>query len=396
MRRLKLYPNAMGWGLPAPAATTNRPSSDGRALQARPGQFRDVPGARPQTQATLPRETSGLRTFLRSLLALLTLTCSAQLPAQTFRFPTGNHALLEPGGDEKFLAPTPGHDSSAGGFGCVRSGNRQMHEGIDILPLHHDRRGEPTDAVLAAADGDVAYVNQRPALSNYGNYVIVRHRIDRLDVFTLYAHLASIAAEMKAGARVKAGDTLGRMGRTTNTRTSIAKDRAHLHFEINLLVNEHFSRWIAAQDPEARNDHGPWNGRNLLGLDPGEILRLQAAAGGHFNLLDYIRNRHALFRVLVPQTSFPWLHRYPALIRRNPTAEREGIAAYELAMDYNGVPVQAIPRARSEIQGAPGLRLLSVDEEEQRRHPCRKLVFKQGQAWVLTAHGKELLSLLTY
>lgn len=334
--------------------------------------------------------------FLGLALSWAALAPAPSALAQPFHFPTANHSLLEPGGETQFFAPTPGHDWTAGGFGCVRSGISQMHEGVDILAQHHDRRGEPTDPVLAAADGEVAYVNQRPALSNYGNYIVIRHRIERLEIFTLYAHLASIGAEVRPGNRVKTGEPIGRVGRTTNTRSPIGKDRAHLHFEIDLFVNDHFSRWLQSQDSEARNDHGVWNGRNLLGLDPAEVFKAQAVAGGKFSLLDYVRSRKALCRVWVDRTSFPWLHRYPALIRRNPIAEREGIAGYELALDFNGVPFQAIPRGSSEIQGGPGPRLLSVDEAEQRRHPCRKLVFKQGQAWVLTAHGKELLSLLTH
>lgn len=270
-----------------------------------------------------------------------------------------------------------------------------MHEGIDILATQRDRRGEPSDDVTASADGEVAYVSRRPALSNYGNYVVLRHRLEGLEVFTLYAHLASIAAEVKPGVRIGAGERLGVMGRSTNTRSPITKDRAHLHFEIDLLLNERFSAWLKKREPDVRDDHGPWNGRNLAGLDPAEILRSETTSGNRFSLLDYLRNRPALCRVLVPDTSFPWLRRYAPLVRRNVTAEREGAVAYELSLDFNGVPFQAIPRARSEIKGPLAVRLLSVDEQVQRDHPCRKLVFKRGQAWTLTAKGSELIDLLT-
>lgn len=36
------------------------------------------------------------------------------------------------------------------------------------------------------------------------------------------------------------------LGRTTNTRESITKDRAHCHFEINLVVNDRYAQWHAA------------------------------------------------------------------------------------------------------------------------------------------------------
>jgi hypothetical protein len=334
-------------------------------------------------------------TVLATLTPLLTPCPGSMAQSATFRFPTPNRALLEPGGGPRFLAPTPGKSWTAGGFGCVRSEGSQMHEGIDILATQRDRRGEPSDVVTASAEGEVAYVSRRPALSNYGNYVVLRHRLDGLEVFTLYAHLATIAANVKSGVRIGAGERVGVMGRSTNTRSPIAKDRAHLHFEVDLLLNERFPVWLKKREPDVRDDHGPWNGRNLAGLDPADILRRQAASGNRFSLLEYLRNRPALCRVLVPDASFPWLRRYAPLVRRNAIAEREGVVAHEMALDYNGVPFEAIPRSRSEIKGPLAVRLLSVDEQVQRDHPCRKLVFKRGQSWTLTAKGRELIDLLT-
>ncbi|MGE3308596.1 MAG: M23 family metallopeptidase [Limisphaerales bacterium] len=271
-----------------------------------------------------------------------------------------------------------------------------MHEGVDILSLKKDARGEPTDPVRASASGTVAYVNRRPGLSNYGIYVVLRHRIEGLEVFTVYAHLREARSHLKAGTRVRAGETLGVVGRTTNTRTPIAKYRAHLHFEIGLFVNDNFPAWLKKQEPGTRDDHGAWNGRNLLGLDPAEIFRLQEKAGAAFSLLAHLRNQTEMCRVLVADTTFPWLKRYPALIRRNATAERNGIVAYEVSLNYNGVPFRLVPRSRAEIKGTVATRILDVDEAEFARHRCRKLIFKKGQSWILTARGQSLVQLLTH
>lgn len=274
-----------------------------------------------------------------------------------------------------------------------------MHEGIDILAVHRDRRGEPLDEVRAAAAGAVAYINRKAGLSNYGIYVVLQHQIEGLDVYTLYAHLREARADLAPGARLRSGEPIGIMGRTANTASSIGRDRAHVHFEVDLLVNDRFPAWLKSDDPKARNDHGPWNGRNLLGINAAELLRADASkpAAPAFSLLQYLRTRPELFRVLVPETSFPWLRRYPRLIRRNPIAEAEGIVAYEVSFDFNGVPFRLIPRARRELAtplSSP--RLLAVDEAVYRQHPCRKLVVKRGSVWTLTARGKELLSLLVY
>lgn len=351
---------------------------------------------RPAPRASL-RPGPALRIALTLALAALSFPVS-RVGAQAFILPTDNRALLEAGneGAPRFFAPTPGRSWTAGQFGCVRSDGGQMHEGIDILATRRDRRGEPLDEVRAAAAGEVAYVSRKAALSNYGIYLVLRHRIEGLEVFTLYAHLREVRSDLAPGRPVRAGEKVGIMGRTANTASSIGKDRAHLHFEVDFLVNERFSTWLRQQDPKARDDHGPWNGRNLLGLDPAEIFRRQRDEGSRFSLLALVRNRTPLARVLIADTRFPWLRRNPMLIRRNPVAEKEGIVAFEAHLDYNGVPFRLIPRSKSEISGPVSTRLLEVDAVEYRRHPCRRLVFQQGQRWVLTAKGRELLDLLTH
>ena len=104
----------------------------------------------------------------------------AILLAQTpFQFPTANHALYDPGDELKFFAPTaPDKPWTTGSFGCVRTDGRQMHEGLDIRCLQRDRHGEPTDPVIATADGTVVYISTKPALSNYGKYIVIRHIVE--------------------------------------------------------------------------------------------------------------------------------------------------------------------------------------------------------------------------
>jgi septal ring factor EnvC (AmiA/AmiB activator) len=85
---------------------------------------------------------------------------------------------------------------------------RVMHEGLDIRCLQRDKRGEATDPVLATADGTVVYTSTKPALSNYGNYVVLRHQVEGLEIYSLYAHLSAIAPGLKVGQSVKAGQTL--------------------------------------------------------------------------------------------------------------------------------------------------------------------------------------------
>ncbi len=324
---------------------------------------------------------------------LVSMACPAA--EQPFQLPTANRALFEPGGGDRFFVGTVGKSWESGCFGCVRSDGWQMHEGLDIRCLQRDKRGEPTDPVMATADGDVAYVNSKPSLSNYGNYVVLRHRIEGLEIYSLYAHLSEIRSGLKIGQPVRAGETIATMGHTSNTREQISKERAHVHFELDFQVSDHFAAWFKRTSPRERNDHGNWNGQNMLGIDPRLVFLAEHEQGSKFSLLNFVRNQTELCRVVVRKTSFPWLRRYPQLIRPNPTAQKEGVAGYEIALNYNGLPYELIPRAASELKSKSKYRVLSVNEAEYHKNPCRKLVVQKGSRWQLTTRGTNLLDLLT-
>jgi len=318
------------------------------------------------------------------------------LAAQPFQLPTANHALFEKGAEERFFVGTVGKPWTSGCFGCVRTEGRQMHEGLDIRCLQRDKRGEPTDPIMATTDGTVAYINARPSLSNYGNYIVLRHLVSGIEIYSSYAHLREIRPGLKVGQTVKAGETIATMGRTANTRQGISKDRAHVHFELSLFVNDRFPAWYKKTFPGQRNDHGAWNGQNLVGVDPRLVLLQQRKSGVKFDLLRFIQSQTELCRVVVRAKDFPWLKRYPALVHPNPRAAKEGIAGYEVALNFNAVAFELIPRAASEIRGKGKFQLLSVNEAEQLKNPCRKLVTQRGKQWELTSRGINALELLTY
>ena len=326
-------------------------------------------------------------------LATVVLSSAVVLAQSPFQFPTANHALFEPGQELKFFAPTaPDKPWTSGSFGCVRSDGWQMHEGLDILHLQTDRHGEPTDPVMATADGTVVYVSIKAALSNYGKYIVIRHLVEGLEIYSLYAHLSEVQSGIAAGTPVKAGEVIATMGRTSNTSETINKERAHCHFELNLFVSENFGAWYRKNNPGERNDHGIWNGQNLNGLDPREILL--AERNGGFSLLNFLRSQTELCRVLVRSTSFPYLRRYAPLVLKNPRAEQAGVAGYEVALNYNGVAFALLPRAASEIRGTGRFQLVSVNEGEYHAHPCRRLVVEHGGHWQLTDRGVRELELL--
>ena len=339
---------------------------------------------------------STVRRAIRYALASPLLVCTSLLAQEPFQFPTANHYLYERGSELKFFAPTaPDKPWTSGSFGCVRNDGQRLHEGLDILHLQTNRLGEPADPVMAAADGMVVYVNLKPSLSNYGNYVVIRHIVEGMEIYSLSAHLSAVQPGIVVGRSVKQGEVIATMGCTSNAEV-ITKDRAHVHFELNVLVNDNFAAWFKTASPGERNDHGEWNGQNLNGLDPRAILLTEHNPVTKFSLLNFIRSQTELCRVLVRATNFPYLKRYPMLVLKNPIAEKQGVAGYEIALNLNGVAFALMPRAESEIKSRAKFQLLSVNETEEKSNPCRHLVVQRNGRWELANEGLREVELLTY
>lgn len=334
---------------------------------------------------------SSIRIFCWAIGIAIGLTASGQ----PFQLPTANHAIFEKGGEERYFVPTTGKTWVTGTFGCVRSDGWQMHEGLDIKCMQRDRHGEPTDPVMATADGVVVYINNRPALSNYGRYIVLRHKVDGMEIYSLYAHLSEVRSGLNIGQPVRSGEVIAIMGRTSNTGERISKERAHVHFELNLFYTDHFSLWYKRHFPNERNDHGNFNGQNLVGIDSRLIFLEERQEGARFNLLNWIQRRTELCRVLVRQTDFSWVRRYPMLVK-NVGQLREPIAGYEIALDYNGLPFELIPRGASQFKSPARYQLVSVNAAEYAKNPARRLVKQRGSRWELGNNGLSLLDLLTY
>src|SRR5215813_5855387 len=81
-------------------------------------------------------------------------------------------------------------DPKSTGGGIVYT---RFHEGIDIRSVHRDANNERLDEVRAIADGEVVHVSLAPGYSNYGKYVVIEHRWNGSNYYSLYGHISSIA-----------------------------------------------------------------------------------------------------------------------------------------------------------------------------------------------------------
>ena len=305
-------------------------------------------------------------------------------------WPTPNRAWAQGKSSEAWVQPTVSGDPASGLFGCVRSNGAQFHEGIDIRPVARDARGEPADLVFAAMDGVVRHVNHAPGNSNYGRYIVLEHPGATPAVYTLYAHLAKIEPGIAAGVTVTRGQALATMGRSEGS-TAIPKDRAHLHFEIGLMVTRDFQSWYQWKKFGSPNEQGRWNGMNLMGIDPNDFLRAwQLRMVDSFQ--QYFDGMRGVVRVRVATSRVPdFITRYPALLRKPLPAGP--VAGWEIECNSTGLPIAWTPLGPVDVMGLRpnSAQIVSVEAAILRADRCKSLAKPRGSGYV---PGSDLTTML--
>lgn len=315
-----------------------------------------------------------------------------------FRTPTAQTNLLATNSLAVFM-PTAPDKAGSGLYDSSRmrvSGGRVLpafHEGIDIAALQRDRAGRALDSVCAAAAGEVAYISRHAGNSNYGIYVVLRHPDEVGEIYSLYAHLASVRSGLAPGMAVAAGDVLGVMGNTPASIVPVA--RAHLHFEAGTILNARFAEWFRTL--KTPPDHGAYHGWNLAGIDPVAVYRAQAREGG-FSMKEYLLAEPAAFTLLVNgRAPGDYFRRYPDLWLSGMPVE--SVRACAIQMSVGGVPLRARPATGEELArlGGKPVRIEAVDEKVLGRNSRRLIVRDSGPGgWKLSAAGEQWLDILQY
>lgn len=287
-------------------------------------------------------------------LATLCATVWAQPQNLVFRLPTDNETLFTTGGDDYYVyvdrvfEGVKSNPWQGGTYGMVRNPFRpspgapvmfsRLHEGIDVKPIYRDGRGEPQDDVRPIAPGRVVHASSNPRHSNYGRYVVVSHQVPEGTIYSLYAHLAAV--ECSVGDRVSTASVLGRLG---YSGVGLNKTRAHLHLEIGLMINSRFADFYTGE-----NKHGHFNGMNLVGFNPTDVL-MHCRNGQPFSLSAYFAQLKEHYRVAVPCVgTMDILRRHPFLYKGSRTATSRP-RSLEIAFTAEGVPIGIYPAAR-EVQ----------------------------------------------
>ncbi len=278
-----------------------------------------------------------------------------------------------------------------GKYGFVRSPVKSLgevlymrfHEGVDIRPTRRDASGNPLDLVWSAAPGVVVHVNPVTRHSSYGKYVVVEHSCDDGRYYSLYAHLKRALVEI--GQPVRAGSTLGELG---YTGPGLNRERAHLHFEINLVLDQQFDAWYAITEPTG-NPHGIYNGLNLAGIPVADYLLAQRASPG-LTIQDFLTKQSTYYRVTVPKVGsrMDILREYRWLLKENAADTN----AWEIAFSGSGVPL-AIRGAETTSSGPE---LIWVDPSPHpHTYKTRKRLTGSKDNARLTGSGKRYVNLVT-
>lgn len=114
-------------------------------------------------------------------------------------------------------------------FNDNQSDERNIHIGLDLW-------APANTAVFAAFDGEIHSFAFNQGKGNYGPTIILSHKIDTHQFYTLYGHLNEDSLnKLKVGAKVKQGEQIAVLG-----DESVNGDYpAHLHFQIISSIGDY-------------------------------------------------------------------------------------------------------------------------------------------------------------
>lgn len=241
-------------------------------------------------------------------------------------------------GDNTFLQPASSGRIQSAMFGMVRNNNSRFHEGIDICSVVKMENGTPMDLVYCVYPGVIAHLSPENN-GSYGRYVVLLHRKDNFEFYTLYGHLLSISPLLKEGDVVRSGTILGMLGQTS-TVYQISKSSAHLHFEIGIVLGgKGFDSWFLRNYGQG-NLHGYYNGFNLVGADPIDFYTFHS---GKKDFLPeaWLKSQQRAFTLRYLNAAIPdILKRSPGLCKKQIPEENLG---WEIDFTWFGLPVEFRP-----------------------------------------------------
>ena len=163
------------------------------------------------------------------------------------------------------------------------------------------------------------------------------------------------------------------MGNTSSFGIPIS--RSHLHFEIGLRLSENFQVWYDRKNFNTSNQHGNFNGYNLVGTDPLKFFKFHQT-GNMKNPLDYFNQLNETVRVRIKSKS------PPSILEINPSLNRTRISREFIVRSWicsfgpHGIPLSFEP---SQEGGKQNIEILSYTPSKNAGY-CRKLVNQKNSS----------------
>jgi hypothetical protein len=192
------------------------------------------------------------------------------------------------------------------------------------------------------------------------------------------------ATSVTVGQEVAQGDALGRLG---YTGVGIDRRRAHVHFEVNLILSHDFDGWYKIIYPDG-NRHGLYNGMNLAGMDVGRLLVAAHQTPG-LTIPAFLASEEVAFKAAVPATDkFVLAKLYPWMIR----GDAAGAKSWEISFTSSGLPIWL--EARREAVSQPAV-TSATPSKFPLNYVTRGYVSGTSKSPTLTPSGRAFLRLVS-
>lgn len=335
------------------------------------------------------------RPLFCAAVVLLGILLPADATAIELILPTNNHALFEGRPEDFYMFTSEGRATpwQGGAYGYVRNGRQtklgeiftRFHEGVDIKPLYRDKAGRPLDTIMSISEGRVVLASRASGQSNYGRYIVVEHIWDDSPYYSLYAHLSEVW--VTAGDMVDQGSNIGILG---YTGVGLNRRRAHLHFEVGLLLSDYFHQWHSVVSPRDSNYHGLYNGRNIAGVDVARLY-LTMREKPETTMPEFLETEQVGFRMVVPNRApIDLLRRYPWMMPRKFRGQTP--PSWEIAFASSGLPLGVMPSDM--VVNGPAVAALPEGEIPY-TYVTKGMLRGSGGKHTITRWGAEYLSLIT-
>ena len=173
------------------------------------------------------------------------------------------------------------------------------------------------------------------------------------------------------------------------TGSGIDKTRAHLHLELNLLLQSKFGKWHDGIF-DTPNYHGQYNGLNLIGIDM-EGLYLAHAKNPKISVPQFIAGIEPYYKVTVPRKgNIEVMENYPWLARE--MASAEGKPSWEISFSSTGVPLSVSP---SQTPVSAATVTWVKYSATPHSYNTRGTLGGSGKTATLSTSGKQFINLIT-